>query len=500
MSHYGLSLPEGRARSWVRVPVDASCKLNRATYPHAIVAHEGINFVWTTNGCICNDFIAIRYRHQVATPRVNFDVGAVAETMGRLALGLHLNRVVSLSPWKRWKVVRSYAGPWRLKYLTALKHYEDFGLVHRDRLVSMFGKDDLYMCAPEKAPRAIQFRRPVFALEQARFTKAVEEWFYHMRDEYDTFIVAKSDPFTVASHLLKKTACFANPAFLMLDASKFDSCVDVVWLKIVMQFYLKLFHPRHHPRIRWLWQRTFVNYGSSRSGLRYRTWGTRMSGDMDTSLGNCLIMWTMLKVFCERAGVRHSIMVNGDDSLVVVERSALPKLRDLSIFKDFGFNMKFEVAFDVEQAEFCQSRLVHTKYGPTMARNPERVLGRSTWSTSKLAGSRKRGHLLTLGHCERAASWGVPIASVLATKMIQAAGNAKPRFINPWLFERYQQMRWWRAGQEPIIDLETRLSYEQAWGVSPERQLHIERSIVVRPTLRPSEKQRGQYRLLLGLD
>jgi len=489
--------PEPRPGSWVKCPRE-SCVINRWTYPYASYQIEGPKVAWTHNNCLCNQLIALQYRHQVATPVVEWlDEAALSRIFDRL----RADNPVSLVPWKRHKVVNGYSGPWRAKYFEAQQEYHRTGLLPWHASVRMFPKDDLEMGTPEKAPRAIQYRHPVFALEQGRFTKPIEAWFYKLHDEFDTIIVAKSDPFTIAAQLQKKASCFANPVFLMLDASKFDSCVDKLWLKFILSCYLKLFPKRFHRAIIRLWSQTWVNRGSTRKGLRYKTDGTRMSGDMDTSLGNSLIMWLMLKFYLEKSEVRGSIMVNGDDSLIVVESSSLERLRqpdNFVVFFDFGFRMKFEVAYCIEQAEFCQSRWIETDYGPTMARKPFRIMGRTAWTTQRYGKPRILAFINTLGQCERAASFGVPIASVMATKMIERAATTRMVPMKPWLAEYYQMLRrWWRVGP-PVISVETRQSFATAWDITIEEQIDIERSIVVTPLRGPTLEHEQEFESLIN--
>jgi hypothetical protein len=405
---------------------------------------------------------------------------------------------VRLYPMKRWKVVRSYHGAWRAKYAQAHLEYNESGINHKHRLVRLFNKADLEMSAPKKAPRAIQYRHPVFGLEQARYTKPIEEWFYKLRDRFDTLIVGKSDPFTIAKELRNKSDCFHNPVYLLLDASKFDSCVDIKWLKLCTDFYVSLFGVTEARRIRWLWSRTYLNSGKARSGVRYTTWGTRMSGDMDTGLGNSLIMYAMLTAYLESNNIhKHSIMVNGDDSVIVIERSQLAQSRKINIFRQYGFNMKFEVALTFQDLEFCQSRPVHTDYGWTMARNPTRVMGRTSWSINRYGKGKMRAFIHTLGKCERAASWGVPIASAMATKMIQATPGAAMLRLSPWLEDHYNRMsKWWKLGK-PNISVETRNNFSDAWGISPQEQFDIEQSIQVKVLAQPTQKQLDYYHELL---
>jgi hypothetical protein len=387
---------------------------------------------------------------------------------------------------------------WRRKYHFAYEAYKERGLRRTDSFVTLFCKDDLEMGEPSKAPRAIQFRNPVFALEQARFTKPIEEWFYKLRDEYDTLIVGKSDPFTIANTIIDKSKNFEDPVFLLLDASKFDTCVSRPWLEYCRDFYLTLFSKKYHRKIKHLWNQTLINRGFTGKGVQFKTTATRMSGDMDTGLGNSIIMWTMLTQFLRVCKVKGSILVNGDDSVVVISRKDLHKVRDMSFFKSLGFNMKFEVAMTINEVEFCQSRPLETDYGMTMARNPIRVMGRTSYRTKRVGKQLHRAFINTLGLCERAASWGVPIASQMATAMIETAKTEKRIFLNPWLESHYAAMnKWWKVGP-PTISLSTRINFEIVWGISVPEQLRIEKSISVSLAPKPTKQQWEHYNLIIN--
>lgn len=483
-----LVRPESRAKSWIKYQPQI-CEVNRRTYCHVQSNLPGDKLVWTHNGCICNQYIALAYRHQVATPVPNFDESQIKDIFEDLFLK---NRVV-LRPAKRWKVVNGYSGPYRRKYMEAHKEYHRVGLKSYMSHVTMFCKDDSYSCEPEKAPRAIQYRNTTFALEQGRFTKPIEKWFYHILDDVDTLIVGKSDPFTIAQHLHAKSAKYKNPCFLMLDASKFDSCVDIKWLKLTLGFYKRLYPKRYHRTLDWLWTKTYINVGKTRHGLRYKTWGTRMSGDMDTGLGNSIIMYLMLKSYLKQIDVRGSIMVNGDDSLVVIEQSDVGKAKDISCFKRFGFNMKFDISYSIHQAEFCQSRLFYSDCGPMMALNPQRAIDRAGWTTMKYSKSNARAYINTIGRCNRAAHWGQPILYKLAIKMIEEASTNKEVWLRPY-WEEYKQMlgRWWRMG-EPAISLESRLSFAEAWNIEVPTQLDLEKRLKVGIIYEPTTKQKSHY-------
>jgi len=445
---------------------------------------------WTHNGCLCNEVIALQYRHQVETPPVKGEISL--EHFDRLLK----DNPVQLHPLKRWQVINTYEGQWKQKYIAAKEKLDLFGWSDDYAKVNIFCKDDRELNAPEKAPRAIQYRDPCFMLEHGRFIKPIEKWFYSLRDEYNTRIVGKADGYTIAADLMQKAEHFSDPVFLLLDASKFDSCVDVKWLQYTHACYQKLFVAGNR-WLRRLSSLTLVNRGRSKRGIRYKTWGTRMSGDMDTGLGNSIIMWTLLKGFLKHIQVAGSVYVNGDDSVVVIERKHLSRAKNMDYFKLLGFNMKYEISDSLDQVEFCQARLMETDYGFTMARNPVRVIGKAGWSTKPMGSRKMRDHVHTLGLCERAASWGVPIASAMATAFIDSTPTGRYRPMAPWLNDYYNQMRkWWKNGV-PKISIQTRVNFEIVWGISVSEQLAIEKSMRVKILLEPTAIQRYQMDLLV---
>jgi len=195
---------------------------------------------------------------------------------------------------------------------------------------------------------------------------------------------------------------------------------------------------------------------------------------------------------------KYSILVNGDDSVVVIEKSQLAVTRNLNIFRYYGFNMKYEVTDDFSRLDFCQARPVETDYGWTMARRPDRLLGRTSWSVKMFGKTKMRSFVHTLGVCERAASWGVPVASALATKMIESTVGARMMKLSPWLTEHYALMqRWWKNGKPSVSNI-ARVSFYEAWDISPEEQMKIEASILVRLVARPTELQLQYYHDLVN--
>lgn len=124
-----------------------------------------------------------------------------------------------------------------------------------------------------------------------------------------------------------------------------------------------------------------VNFGFARTvdGLiKYKVDGCRMSGDMNTALGNCMIMcalvWTFMTDLRRTSGEcpPFEFVNNGDDVVLFVEQ------RDSSLvldqlpqwFLEMGFTMKVEdPVFRLEHIEFCQMVPLEVKPGDwTMVR------------------------------------------------------------------------------------------------------------------------------------
>nr|UBJ25993.1 hypothetical protein 3 [Sichuan mosquito tombus-like virus] len=341
------------------------------------------------------------------------------------------------------------------------------------------------------------------ALEMGRFTHAVESDVYDLKDDYGTRIFGKGcNLHELAEDFINKNALFANPVYLLLDASKFDAHVSDALLRIVARFYeTMLENPRERKHVRWLWSHTFTSMGRSKLGVYYKTKGTRFSGHMDTGLGNCMVMYAALKVYLRLSGVtKHVMSVNGDDSVIIVERQDLSKLLDIGVFKSLGFKMKFEYTDDFSQMEYCQCRPVHTDYGWVMARGPERVLARTGWSVKRFSKKKFKDFVLSLGMGESAVSYGVPVAYPLARLLVGAGKGGKMMPTDRKRFISYTRQKFWQSPEVATISLSTRVSYERAWGMSPDKQIEIEGKLKVSMGLTLSSRQMTAYERIVTDD
>nr|WKV34341.1 MAG: RNA-dependent RNA polymerase [Riboviria sp.] len=449
---------------------------------------------YTHNGCVCNEYIGFVHRHQKGTPEVK---GYVGELLREALNGLHDLACLEGNGLKfqlvsRWKVVNSYKGRHYKRYYKALLELNERGLLDRDFWNRAFIKPDkedkmVVEVANAKPPRLVQYMMATGALEMGRYTHAAETAIYALRDEYDTKIFGKGcNLHELAEDFVEKTGHFSQPVYLLLDASSFDAHVSSAVLKIVASWYATTLPDKGEARfVRWLWSHTYTNIGMSVGGIRFKTQGTRMSGHMDTGLGNSLIMFAMIKSFLKTVGInKHTMSVNGDDSVVIIERNDLRKAQNMSFFTDCGFKMKFEWTEEFSQMEYCQCKPVETRYGWVMARSPDRILRRAGWSTKRFGKKRVADYLFSLGMGECAINYGLPIGYALGTKLKQTAIEASNRPvkmlpINRKKYISYTRQKYWQSPEPAVVDDIARNSYAEAWGITPDDQIEIENRLKI---------------------
>ena len=154
---------------------------------------------------------------------------------------------------------------------------------------------------------------------------------------------------------------FNAPVVVSLDASRFDQHVSKELLEIEHSIYM---HMCPSGELRRLLQWQLHNKGVSSQGIRYHTRGKRMSGDMNTALGNCILMILMVSAFMD--GRKYDMLDDGDDGLLIVEEDEYAWVCQNAepAFLNFGMEIKVEnVARSLEEVEWCQSNPIEYEPG-----------------------------------------------------------------------------------------------------------------------------------------
>lgn len=326
-------------------------------------------------------------------------------------------------------------------------------------------------------PRAIQPRDPRFLLEAGRYLKPMEKHIYRALDAlYGEPTIAKGYNAEQTGEILaRKWNSFKEPVALSLDASRFDLHVTQRHLKLCHDVYLRC---NPDPLFKRLLKATLTNNGLATCrdhGVKYQVQGRRMSGDMDTALGNCLLMTVITYTVFRSLVTRHSCLDNGDDVLVIIEKDELHKLDPKKIeesYWHFGFRVKLEKPVHIlERIEFCQTQPIN--------RGDQYVMIRKITSLAKdvtMLGDPGRfpTWIHGIGECGLSLTDGIPIGPAFYKMLLRLGTRSK----------RINRDVMWQSGMANLatgmrskgreVSVAARLSFYVAFGITPVMQRAIE--------------------------
>lgn len=383
--------------------------------------------------------------------------------------------------------VSMYSGRKHTIYDNAVKSLLVRPLRKADSYLSTFVKAEKVVPTPTKpwpAPRVIQPRSPRYNVEVGRFLKALEKPICRAIDRVwgEPTIMKGLSVEGVANCLETKWNKYRKPVAVGLDASRFDQHVGVPALKHEHSLYTRCFKGNDRAALKRLLNMQLRNKGWARCSdgvIKYTVNGCRMSGDMNTSLGNCYTMTAVVHRYVTVKGIKCSLVNNGDDCVVIMEE------RDLEAFLagleefclGFGFTMKVEApVYELEKIEFCQMRLVQCADGPVMVRDVLKSLMKDlTTILSVTTIKQAQQWFWAIGSGGAALTYGVPVLHSLYTAM-RKQGVASNVDKSPWLadtgFMRLESHR------VPVpISASARYSFWRAFNITPDAQVELERIV-----------------------
>lgn len=423
------------------------------------------------NSCSCNEMQSLVKRHLI-----DWSAKAGAVTVNRKLIRGFTKKFkkmlcfkVKTTPYQT--IINKFSGPKKRRYIEALKRIRAGKRIKPWSKIGMFVKPDKYPDGDikDKSPRAIQYRNPCFTLMLSKFLHDIEEKYYQIEDWTGQRVVAKGlNNIGRATNIVEASKLFRNPAYFLLDHSKFDAHVTVEHLLWIHSIYRWLYRGQGSKikTLNELLKKQLKNVCYTKNGIKYIVLGTRMSGDSDTALGNTLLNHLMISIVFQH--VKHHILVDGDDSVVIVEATDVNKI-DLSLFKQLGMHTTCEVVRNLNDVEFCRSKLLVAD-PPRFAREPIRALSNLNVCLKNYDDKTLLRHIAGLGLCEAAASAGVPILGVIGKKMALAHDRA---LIDDDMMFRAMQTHGMIV-QEAEVTMDVRLQFYQAFGITPEAQMRIE--------------------------
>lgn len=332
----------------------------------------------------------------------------------------------------------------------------------------------------DPVPRVISPRNPRFNLRVGRYLSKIEHRvFKSIGRLFDHPTVVKGFTYDKTAELLQqKWDMFAKPVAIGLDASRFDQHVSMDALKFEHSIYTDCFYAKKdRAKLAALLKHQLVNrcVGHAPDGvLKYTVEGTRMSGDMNTSLGNCVLMCGMIWEYARQRNVRISLANNGDDCVVFMDESDLVKFSHglFDWFLSLGFNMAIEKpVFEFEHIEFCQTKPVFDGERYTMCRNPFVAIAKDSvmlnpWQGEKLF----KGWLDAVGVGGLSLAGGLPVFQSFYSLFVRSGKRyAIPERLLSWS----TQFAGGRRSSAPVMP-EARASFYEAFGITPDEQICLE--------------------------
>lgn len=388
----------------------------------------------------------------------------------------------STTPIPRLDFPSLYEGRRKTIYTLAAESLQLQSVTRKDARIKAFVKAEK-ICLKDKVdpdPRVIQPRDPRYNVEVGRYLKPIEKSLYqavarifHEPTIFKGFNAAQSGKI-----MRNKWDKYRSPVAVGLDASRFDQHVSREALEWEHSIYNHVF--RNDPELMRLleWQISNKGVGYCTDGrLEYSVDGCRMSGDMNTALGNCIIMCALVHAFCSDRLPKFSLANNGDDCVLIFESCYLDRINDLGKwFLEMGFTMKVEApVYEFEQIEFCQTHPVYDGSDYIMVRNFPASLSKDAISIKPLSSkSYYYGWMKAVGDSGVSLTGGMPVLQSYYRSFQRAGALGKEIGLDSVHETGLRVFAHGMRRTVTTVSPEARHSFYLAFGCTPEEQMCLE--------------------------
>lgn len=394
-------------------------------------------------------------------------------------LGSFRNRLVThvgrIQPISQELFLEGYVGRKRRNYGTAVESLRLEPIKEKDFIINSFIKDDKVM--KDKCPRVIQPRSMRANVKLGCHLKPMEKAIFGgIAAVYKSRTVFKGmNADQRGAALQRKWNRFNKPLAIMLDAKRFDQHCSTQIINWEHHLWESMAGEPHELHRLNLWRKVNKCYARAHDGgIKYSVAGGRMSGDMDTALGNCTTMCVMMWSFLRKLGIKKFEFANdGDDGVLMVEKSDGPAVLDAfyDYFLALGFQMKLEGVTPVfEEIEFCQSRPIEVNGSYRMVRDPRVCIAKDALCLRNYRNVEEYELFRSnVGHCGMALAGDMPIYSALYRKFITQRDERDTTYATGMQFLAHGM-----GTKTAAVTDETRVSFWVAYDICPDEQIAIE--------------------------
>lgn len=387
-------------------------------------------------------------------------------------------------------IIGAYKGRKRARYAFAFGVLERRAVRVSDSYISAFPKKEKQTCEKvDPVPRFIGPRGIVYNADLARYLKFLEHDVYTIinRIFQDAFnqpmdvVMKGKNAREVAENIVSAWSMFADPVAISLDCVRFDSHVSLAALRYEHSLYDLFYNDPHLRQLLRMQLRNKIFARTADGFIKATVDGCRMSGDMNTAMGNVLLMCGMMYSFLKEIGIQAAVINNGDDCLIILERSDLGRVdRMPEWFAKMGFPLTVEQPVDyVEGIEFCQGHPVYDGSEWVMVRNFPTTLSKDAMCITQLRGRAAfKTWCTAISDCGLALAGGIPVydAFYRALNLGKERTRRGRDIMNQTMFETgFAMLAKGMARQNKAITDEARASFARAFDCCPAVQLELEK-------------------------
>jgi hypothetical protein len=371
----------------------------------------------------------------------------------------------------------------------ARKRKKYIGIANNMSAVSSIQRDAKLRCfiKPEKhfgptIGRVISPRNPRYNIRVAQYLKPLEKSIYHALDKYchNPTVLKCANQTQRAQAIQHHISLHGDWVAVGLDASRFDQHVSKDILEVEHSVYLHVYG--WDVRLKRLLDFQLTNYCTMQCVDGKLSWvssGGRMSGDMNTAMGNVLLSVLMLIELRNELGNSMTFINDGDDCVCFMNRRHLQPFltRVKSFYLERGFTMKVEAPVsELEHIEFCQSKPVDLGDGYRMVRIPGKVLRQDSLVISMDPSCDYRKWLYGVGYCGLAITSGCPVLQDYYQSLMR---NGTPHRVDTSKYvvgsgHARRAADEGRPSIASVISDSSRLSFWKAFGMDATLQREVE--------------------------
>lgn len=391
-----------------------------------------------------------------------------------------------IPPLSDEQFVSLYSGAKKERYRLACESLFRESVTPKDAHVGSFVKvEKINMTAKtDPCPRVIQPRSYRYGAALGKYIKHLEKPLFSLIDSIfgGPTVLKGYDCIKSGQYLRDMWDEFTNPVGIGMDASRFDQHCSKAALKWEHSVWKRL--STSNKQLGWLLNLQLENHGKAwltDGFIKYSTQGCRMSGDMNTSSGNCLLMCAMVYTYCKQHHIqKFRLANNGDDCMLFIEKDCLPLVSEERVgkwFSSLGYTMKVEdPVYDFEKISFCQTQPCWDGVGWRMVRDPRVAIAKDLTCTLDLSNSRTKSLWLNaMHHGGRALTTGIPVYpefyKIYPTSEIKM--GVRETTLDDFHSSGFSRMIPQIKGDR-VITPEARYSFWVAFGILPDTQELLE--------------------------